>query len=78
MRTIGRWLSATVEHSDYLLTLARLAGLDWLFPPEETLVDRPICERGAFAQGVPRHRLRPSGKLSILFRQIRPMTIRPA
>jgi hypothetical protein len=46
MRTIGRWLSAVVDHADYLLTAARLWVLDRLSPPEETPVDRAIREEG--------------------------------
>ena len=46
MRTIGCWLSATVDRADYLLTVARLWVLDRLFPPQETPVDRAIREEG--------------------------------
>jgi hypothetical protein len=35
-----------LDRADYLVTLARLAMLDWLYPPEETPVDRAIREEG--------------------------------
>jgi hypothetical protein len=46
MRTIGRRLSAVIEHADYLLMVARLSVLDWLALPRETPVDRAIREQG--------------------------------
>jgi hypothetical protein len=44
MRTIGRWLSAGIDHADYLLTVARLWALDRLAPMPDTPVDRAIRE----------------------------------
>ena len=46
VRTIGRWLLAIVEGADYLLTVARMSVLDWLFPSKETPTDRAIREEG--------------------------------
>jgi hypothetical protein len=46
MKTFGRWLSATLDCADYLLTLARLTVLDWPARPRKTAVDRAIREEG--------------------------------
>ena len=39
-------LRSAHSYAEYLLTFARLAVLDWLYPPRETPVDRAIHEEG--------------------------------
>jgi hypothetical protein len=57
---------AVLDYAEYLLTLARLVVLDWLYPAQETPVDRAIREQGErLRRAFPRKRFRPSGGASI-------------
>jgi hypothetical protein len=46
MSRVMRLLWTIVDGADYCLTVARLSVLDWLFPPQETPLDRAIREEG--------------------------------
>jgi hypothetical protein len=46
MSHLARRFWAVLDYAEYLLTFARLAVLDWLYPPRETPVDPAIREEG--------------------------------